>query len=353
MTWMAWRQFRTQALVALGALVVLALVMIPTGLHLRHIYDSTVAPCTNGTSRSNCSAAIQYFLGQDHQLQAWLNFLIVIVPALLGVFWGAPLVARELETGTYRLAWTQSVTRTRWLATKLGVVGLASMAVTGLFALGITWWFSRFDQLAAGPFNDFDQRGIVGVGYTALAFAVGVVAGTLIRRTLPAMAATLAVFVAARLSFASWVRPNLVAARHLNTALDPNSTGFFSSNGSDMHLQPNPPNLPNAWIYSTRIVDAAGHTLPSAVVARTCPTLGVGLPPPTPIHGEVRLRVPGEVQQTLVNCVTKLRAQYHTVVTYQPANRYWTFQGLETAIFLAAALGLLGFSLWWVRRRLS
>jgi ABC-type transport system involved in multi-copper enzyme maturation permease subunit len=353
MTWMAWRQFRTQALVALGALVVLALFMVPTGLHLRHIYDSTVAPCTNGTSHVNCSAAIQYLGGQDRQLQTWLNFLIVIVPALLGVFWGAPLVARELESGTYRLAWTQSVTRTRWLATKLGVVGLAAMAVSGLFTLGVTWWYGRFDQLAGDQFNVFDQRGIVAVAYAALAFAVGVLAGTLIRRTLPAMAATLAVFVAARLAFASWVRPNLLAARHLDTALDPNSTGFFSSNGSVMHLQANPPNLPNAWIYSTRIVDGSGHALPSAVVARTCPTLGVGLPPPTPISGEVRLRVPGEVQQTLVDCVTKLRAKYHTVVTYQPANRYWTLQGLEAAIFLAAALVLVGFSLWWVRRRLS
>jgi len=57
-------------------------------------------------------------------LEAALGLVVLVVPALIGVFWGAPLIARELETGTFRLAWTQSVTRTRWLAVKLGVVVL-------------------------------------------------------------------------------------------------------------------------------------------------------------------------------------------------------------------------------------
>jgi len=356
MTWLAWRQFRTQALVAAAALALLAIVLVPTGLHLRHLYDSGVAACTNGTARGDCSATVSSFLGQYHQLQGWLGFLMAVVPAIVGVFWGAPLVARELETGTFRLAWTQSVTRTRWLATRLALVGVASMAVCGLFSLGVTWWFSRMDQLGADQFSTFDQRDVVAVGYAALAFALGVTAGALIRRTLPAMAVTLVAFVTARLTFASWVRPKLVAATHLSQALDPKSMAFFSSNGSAMHLQPEAPNLPNAWISTTRIVDGAGQALPDQVVARACPTLGVGLPPPTPpggARGRIRGVVPGNVQSTLEHCVTKLSAHYHEVVTYQPAGRYWTFQWLETAIFLGVALVLAGFSLWWVRRRLS
>ncbi len=356
MTWLAWRQFRTQALVAAVALVVLAIVMVPTGLHLRHVYDSSVAACTNGTAAGDCSATVSSFLSQYHQLQGWLGFLIAVLPAIVGVFWGAPLVARELETGTFRLAWTQSVTRTRWLATKLVLVGLGSMLVCGLFSLGVTWWFSRMDQLGTDQFSTFDQRGIVAVGYAALAFAVGVTAGVLIRRTLPAMAVTLVVFVTARLTFASWVRPSLLPAHHLSQPLDPSSMGFFSSNGGAMHLQPQGPNIPNAWIFATRIVDGAGHTMPPAVVTRTCPTLGAGLPPPSPPGGasghKIRGVVPGQIQSALEHCVTKLSAHYHEVVTYQPANRYWTFQWMETAIFLGAAVVLAGFSFWWVRRRL-
>ncbi len=72
--------------------------------------------------------------------------VLYVVPALIGIFWGAPLVARELETGTFRLAWNQSVTRTRWLAVKLGLIGLASMAAAGLFSLMVTWWSSPIDQ---------------------------------------------------------------------------------------------------------------------------------------------------------------------------------------------------------------
>ena len=68
-----------------------------------------------------------------------LDGLVVLVPGIIGIFWGAPLVARELEAGTYRLAWTQSITRTRWLATKLGVVGLLSMVAAGLLSLMATW----------------------------------------------------------------------------------------------------------------------------------------------------------------------------------------------------------------------
>ena len=65
-----------------------------------------------------------------------------LAPALIGLFWGAPLIARELETGTYRLAWNQSVTRSRWTLAKLGIGGLASVAVAGLLSLMITWWAS-------------------------------------------------------------------------------------------------------------------------------------------------------------------------------------------------------------------
>jgi hypothetical protein len=353
MTWLAWRQFRTQALVAVGALAVLAVILIVTGTHLRHLYDATVATCA---SHGDCQTASQSLAGQYHNIQSWLGFLIAVVPAVIGVFWGAPLVARELETGTYRMAWTQSVTRTRWLAIKLALVGVAAMAVSGLLSLAVTWWFGPIDLLSANQFGVFDQRDLVAVGYAAFAFALGVTAGTLIRRTLPAMAVTLGVFVAARLSFMVWIRPDLFAPLHRGLALDAASTGFFSSNGGAMQLQPNPPDLPNAWIYTTRIADRAGHPLPTGVVSSSCPTLGVGLPPPAPSGGSgrrIRGAVPGDVQSTLERCVTKLSAHYHTVVTYQPANRYWTFQWTETAIFLGAALLLVGFSLWWVRRHLS
>ena len=70
-------------------------------------------------------------------LQIALNTLVLVVPVLIGMFWGAPLIARELETGTFRLAWTQSVSRVRWLLVKLGLVGLAAIVVAGGLSLHV------------------------------------------------------------------------------------------------------------------------------------------------------------------------------------------------------------------------
>ena len=116
-----WLQFRMQAAVAFGALAAVAVVLALTGPHLVHLYDTTVATCS-GASR--LLAGHERVRDQRPLPATGPGLVLLAVPALLGIFWGAPLVARELETGTYRLAWTQGVTRKRWLAAKLGLVGL-------------------------------------------------------------------------------------------------------------------------------------------------------------------------------------------------------------------------------------
>ena len=142
-----WLQFRAQALVVAGALAVLAV----AAAGLLHRDD--------GTAR------------------LWLGVLVLVAPALIGMFWGAPLVAREFEDGTFRLAWTQSVTRARWMAVKLAVVGLASMTAVGLLSLVVTWWAGPLDRADLNQFATFDQRGIAPLGYAAFAFALGVTIG--------------------------------------------------------------------------------------------------------------------------------------------------------------------------------
>ena len=119
-----------------------------------------------------------------------LPFIVVIAPALIGLFFGAPLIARELETGTFRLAWTQSVTRRRWLAVKLGLVGLAAMAFGGLLTWMVDWWASPIDAANQNRFGlaNFGFHGVAPIGYAAFAFALGATAGVLLRRTVPAMA---------------------------------------------------------------------------------------------------------------------------------------------------------------------
>lgn len=348
----AWLQSRTQTALVFGALASVAIVLALTGPHLVHLFDTNISGCA---ARGNCEAARVTFLRNDKTLRTWLDILVMVTPGIIGLFWGAPLVARELESGTYRLVWTQSVSRTRWLAVKLAVVGLTGVAVAGFLSLVVTWWARPLDTVDANRFSPgtFDARGFVAIGYVAFAVALGVTAGVLIRRTLPAMVTTLIAFVFARLAFARWVRPHLIAPAHHIMTLDSASTGFGSTNSGGSNLMAETPNIPNAWIQSTRIVDKTGHAITPRYLASACPRLNQDLRPPPGSGHAVRAQVPDDVKSALHECVAKVATKFHTVVTYQPAGRYWAFQLYELAIFLGAALVLSGLCFWWIRRRLA
>ena len=346
MIWLTWRQFRAQAWVAAAALAVLAVALAITGAHLAHLYDlSGVAACQ---AHGDCATVASAFMDQvkasttNKVLYDGGAVLLYAVPALIGVFWGAPLITREIETGTFRLAWNQSVTRTRWLAVKLGLVGLAAMATAGLLSLMTGWWASPVDRALGLPqgrsgVSDinrfapllFGARGITPIGYAAFAFALGVTLGVLIRRTVPAMAATLAVFTAALITMAVWVRPHLITPLRtvsaFNTAnLSQLTTG--SAPGSPMTVAGGV-NLPGAWVLSNQTIGASGRVF-TGPATQACAS--------------------GSIQA----CNAHIGSLHlRQLVTYQPAVRYWAFQWYETAIFLALALVLAGFCVWWIRRR--
>jgi hypothetical protein len=343
-----WLQSRTQNLVAIAGLVGVAILTAVTGPHLVHLYDTTIAACQG---QDACQAATTAFLRNSNSLRRGLGILVMVVPGILGIFWGAPLVAREFEAGTYRLAWTQSVTPTRWLAVKLGVVGLASMAVAGVLSLMVTWWASPLDRAAMSRFATFDQRDLVPIGYAVLAFVLGVTAGVLIRRTVPAMASALIAFVGVRLAMTQWIRPHVIAPIHANLPITSARGLGFGPGPSGVTFFDASPNIPNALVVSHRLVDQAGHA-PTAsslhqFLQAACPSIANPAPPPAGV-----VRAPGN-QAVFHDCISQLSAKFHEAVTYQPANRYWALQWYELAIFLGAALILSGLCLWWVRQRRS
>jgi len=356
MTRFAWREFRTQAIVAACAVVISAAILGITGANLAHLYDTTVANCK---VNSDCSSAISVFLSTDNQLRTALDILIVVLPGFLGVFWGAPLIAREFETGTHRLAWTQSVTRARWLLVKVGVAGGCSLLVTGLISLMVTWWFSPVDRVNMNAFASFEQRDIVPIGYAAFAFALGVVSGVVLRRTLPAMATTLAGFVLVRLVVAELVRPNLAAPLH---ATVPNTTlaslvsiGSSHSSLSPSDLTPGQGALPpNAWLISDQTINSAGRVIGENGFVGG----GITLIPGVGGHGLTiqgagtcpGINVPPLPSGALIEkCIDRFHIR--DVLTYQPGSHYWPFQWGELAIFLVLSLILIGLSLWFVQRR--
>ena len=107
----------------------------------------------------------------------------------------------ELENGTFRLAWTQSITRRRWLAGKLGItVAAALLAALAMTAL-TTWWRTPLDHLYGRmETNVFDFEGIAGFGYVLFALGLSLAIGAVWRRTVPALIIGFAGYTVARSS---------------------------------------------------------------------------------------------------------------------------------------------------------
>lgn len=349
MTWLTFRQFRAQAITALAVVAVLAVAYGYTGPHLADLYTkSGLRGCGSGPHCLGLTTTFITSMKAD-QVYPALYFggilILVILPAVIGAFWGAPLVARELEAGTYRLAWNQDVTRTRWMTVKLALVGLAAIATSGLISLLFSWWAGPIN--AAGGFPDnlgqfvrmrplmFIAQGIDPAAWAVLAFVIGVVMGILVRRTIAAMAITIVVVVLLQFLWPTFIRPHLltpVRATAPVTLEGLNSMVVTKSGQVGVAVnQPGTPHLPGAWVLSSYTVTPAGKTFyvpgtPSSVCADGSPA----------------------------RCDAWIAGHHLTqVVEYQPASNFWPLQRIETAVLLIVAAGLGGVATWRTRRLLT
>ena len=354
MIWLTWRQFRAPAAMTAAALAALAAILALTGPGLADEYSSGIAACTDRSG--GCSDFLDGFFRDHRGVFIAATLVVLVLPALIGLFWGAPLIARELESGTHRLVWNQSVTRTRWLAIKLGLLGLAAIAAAGLIGLAVDWWTDPIDKTAFDQFPRmepllFGTRGIVPIGYAAFAFALGVTVGMLVRRTIAAMAITLAVFVAVQVAMPQLVRAHLIAPVVSTIDPTPSSLNIFSFGPDGLQIRTTLPDDTGAWVLSSRTVDASGRTvtrIPSS--SSLSPTSGPCAPREPPASAPAR-EGPGE---ELAPCLAEVkRLGYRQQVTYQPSSRFWPLQWYETGIYTALALGLAGFCFWWLRHRLA
>lgn len=352
MTRFAWLQSRNQTFVVAALLAALAITTAITGVQLSHLYHQLVTPCA---ANNDCGLAEGEFASHYTFLQNALLFLLRIAPAVVGVFWGAPLIARELETGTHRLAWVQSISRSRWIVTKLALVGGMATLVGGVLTLTITWWYRSLDSVNDSMWGVFDGRDVVPIGYTFFAFMLGALLGAVIRRALPAMAATLGVFVFVRIAVQQWVRPHLLSPVHTVAAVANTGFGFISRNGGPPDLVVKAGGPSGSWVLSSQLVDHSGHVTTAAeraaFVAQYCPGV-VGPGPKGPVSGpDNPVPAPADVQAAFNACHDQVVRHFHVLVTYQPARHYWPFQWLELGIYVVLGLVAAVLCFWWVTKR--
>jgi hypothetical protein len=231
MTWLIWQQQRRLTIAVVAALAAAAAFLLPTGIHLSDSYHSALRTCA---ASGGCSDLYHVAFGGDSRMFDIVGALGLLLPFVLGLFWGAPLIGREIEEGTHRLAWTQSVTRLRWLGTKLLWVFAAAVLCTASLSALVTWWYGPVNSVQMNRFGTvvFDTQGIVPVAYAVFGVALGTLLGATLRRTVLAMAATFGIFGVLRYVIDQYVRPHLMPAKSLLLNLDAASSSAPAGNGS-------------------------------------------------------------------------------------------------------------------------
>ena len=265
--------------------------------------------------------------------------LSLLAPALFGVLVGAPLVAHEFEARTCDFAWAQSITRTRWLAVKVGWLLLAAAVWGGAIAALVTWWSGPRNAAFGDAFqsNYFDQQGLVPVAYAVFATALGIAAGAVLRRTLPAIAIVIGGFIGMRLWISQDLRMHFmapvtafygVAANFNPPAGSINIGGGLINKAGQVVTGP----------FGNVMIDGVPSTSLPAACQRLIPASASG--PAGPSNATLN---------AVYGCLQK--AGYRQFISYQPISRYWAFQGIETGIYLAVAAALIAITFYAVRRR--
>jgi hypothetical protein len=323
MTWLVWRQYRAQGAIACVLLAAAAAVILADGSQIASHWHSILLTCSGN------SACLQQQAPLVNGVVSDLPYISLLVPAVLGMLWGAPLVAHELETRTNDFAWAQSVTRMRWLTVKAGWLLLAAATWGGAIAALTTWWSGPVNALSATAFTpgQFDTQGIVPIGYAVFAMAFGIAAGTVGRRTLPAIAVVLGGFIALRLVISDVLRP------HYMTAV----TTYYNLNSSFA-----PPG--QAWVLAQGAVSQTGVVVPA----------GWGdLYPALSAPCQQLLNAGPQAKSGSLSAVFSCMQAHgwRAFATYQPSSRYWPFQGIETGIYVLLAAALIAVTFVIVRRR--
>lgn len=322
MTWLVWRQYRTQALLTAALTGALMLLLVVTGIRMSADYHAALSACASNHDCGN----LRLFQSGGYSAVSVIVTLTIAVPLLLGLFWGAPLVATEFEQGTHQFIWTQGVARARWMAAKISWVLLAAAVWGGAVAAVVTWWSGTNNTINQDRFYSalkFSTQGVVPIAYSIFAVALGIAAGTAFRRVLPALGATLAIFAALLVVLQTVVRPHYLPAvartLPLTEASIPASSWILAGN----IISP-------AKAIVGFIGNGSGNWAFQGIMPASCMAVA---------HS----------RSAAWSCLSA--HGYRVALTYQPGSRYWAFQGIESGIFLILAALLAALTIRLIIRR--
>lgn len=297
LAWVTWRQHRAGLAGTTAVLGGLGLYLLITGL----LIHSSPASVSSQTPKI-------------------ISALILLLPVLIGSFTGAPLLARELETGTFRYAWTQGCGRSRLAVTKLALLAGALTAAAAAFSALFSWYIQPFiadGQLPALKPLVFGLRGVAFAAWTLAAFSIAAFAGTLIRRTVPALAASLAAVAGLELATTFLLRPHYLAP--------------LTTRGGV-------PGMPPSRLSGSSLVLSSWTTRPGGRV----------------VNQDVINQAEGRFRYSPdPNALSAWLTQHHFTQwwTYQPQSRFWPFQLIEGSWLLALSVILIAVTIWLVRHR--
>jgi ABC-type transport system involved in multi-copper enzyme maturation permease subunit len=325
MAWVIWRQHRLAIAGVLALFAAAALLVIVEGVQLHHAYAAVTAcrPAASGA----CQQAVNNFSDDYSATAGIVAALLQAVPALIGAFAGAPLLAGVFESGTFRYVFTQGFGRTRWATAKLVSLAVVVAVAAGAFSMVFSWAYGPLLGMKGYGYSSlaptfFDLRGIALAAWALAAFAIGALAGVLIRRVLPAMFATLAAWSGLVFATALLLRPHYRAAL---TTTNPNIGPPAQVISQSWTLHGKPAGL-SALSTALRPVDVR-------VVSPGVFSPGPSTPAPfDPVH-------------------YLLAHGFNLVTSYQPGNWFWPFQWIEGAWLLVLSVLLGGWAIWLVRRR--
>jgi hypothetical protein len=337
--WFAWRQHRKQFLVFGILLVAFTALVIPTGIHFWHTYQQALATCTQNPNTPNCNDLQDNILtsGSDALVMRSIILGAFAFPLLVALFIGSPLIASEYAEGTNKLAWTQSISRRKWLTTKLawtlGFALLYGITVTLL----VTWWSRTENVLHQFRFiqGHFETQGLMPAAYALFFTAFAIAMSAWFRKTLVALALTFGVFILFMIGFGQWIRPHYATPVTVTSAMAPNAIEA---------------KIPvDAWTLKRNIIDNHGNAFDSFSIDNMptqCQKLTQDIRVP---DGSRAAKVKAQGGDPVDDCLNS--AGYRQTATYQPEYRYWDFQRIETGIYLGMTALAIGATYWLVLKR--